>query len=102
MIVRGTDAKGNPADPLGSATIHGASVSGDGSSWTLATLDAPVDLAATRRYALTLTASGAHPFYVGAGLDSSYLDGTALTGLTDGSTFWNKLSADLAFRTYLQ
>jgi hypothetical protein len=101
LFVRSLDTQGHPGDPLGSATIHGQALPADGLAWTLASLDSPIALTAGTHYALELTYTGPHPIFAGAAPASSYPDGDAFTGLTDGSTFWNKLGQDLAFRTYL-
>jgi hypothetical protein len=74
----------------------------DASTWATATLSPPLAVKAGERYALVLTLAAPFAVYAGASLDTDYVDGTAFTGLTDGSTFWNKLGQDLAFRTTIQ
>jgi hypothetical protein len=102
LLVRTVDAAGHPGDPLASATVHGSTLPSDGASWTLASLDSPVALTKGTHYAIELTYTGPHPIYAGAASASTYPDGDAFSGLTDGSTFWNRLGQDLAFRTYLK
>jgi hypothetical protein len=74
----------------------------DATGWATAALAPALTVKAGEAYAFVLTLSTPFSVYAGADLDTSYLDGTAYTGLTDGSTFWNKLTQDLAFRTQVE
>lgn len=102
IVIRSVDADGKPQNTLGAATLHGSSLPPDGQTWTTATLDVSTPLGANTQYAFVLTYDGSFAIFCGSAPDSSYRDGTAFTGLTDGSTFWNKLSQDLAFRIYMK
>jgi len=71
-------------------------------AWATATFAAQLPVKAGDHYALVLSLDAPFAIYAGANLDTSYLDGTGYTGLTDGSTFWNKVGQDLAFKVTVQ
>ncbi|MDB5100536.1 MAG: hypothetical protein JWM80_4957 [Cyanobacteria bacterium RYN_339] len=98
IIALNGDRPGTGA-PLATAQLSPGNQEG---AWVSAYPDPPLPVKAGDKYAFVVSMDLPFAVYAGADLDTTYLEGTAFTGLTDGSIFWNKLGQDLTFRTLVE